>query len=399
MKRKFLIICLSLLLVMALLVPAGAGCAPKAEGEKVFKFAAVWALSGFAAYWGYENKWSMEIVEEDINAAGGIKVKGDYYKFQPVYYDHQFDTSIATTLARKAIFEDGIKYMGLWAQGEVMAVQPFSEKGKVIIITDNPGTVYLGPDYYYTFDAFFYYPDSVDVMFEYVKKKYPNYRKMASIYYDNPASHEMEEQWRDLAKEYAYEVVGTSFVPWGATDLYPVLTPFVKANVDILEIGVLSPELTALAVKQARELGFKGLFIDTDAFDYMLTAEGVGWEAMQGMLGAPYPANMTSDAGKRWAERFRQKSGKPALTGWAASFYDAAMLLKLAIEKANTFDTEKVAAAMEEVSFDGVFGPVKWGGKSVIGANRLLEQEIVLSEIQGQQAVDIYKALPRRLRK
>ncbi len=93
--------------------------------------------------------------------------------------------------------------------------------------------------------------------------------------------------------------------------------------------------------------------------------------------------------------------GSPGRSGQAGPWpylYDGMWLLKLAIEKANTFDTEKVAKALETVEFDGIFGPTSFGGKKTFGINRMINIKIPVAEVVKGAPKDVYSAYPLRSR-
>ena len=60
-----------------------------------------------------------------------------------------------------------------------------------------------------------------------------------------------------------------------------------------------------------------------------------------------------------------------------------------AIEKAGTFDTDKVLKVMETTQFNTAWGPLKIGGMKTYGINRQFIWPIVITQVQDGKAVDI----------
>ena len=396
-NRISLIALSSVLLVAALLVSVGSGCG-KPE-DKVFKIASIAAMSGSAAEWGIVQNGSLEIAVEDINAAGGIKVNGDSYTMEAFFYDHQYDPTIAATVARKAIYDDGLKVIHTWSEPEIQAMYPMVEKEEVIILTASSATGVVGRQYPLVWSTFPHYPDSIEVVHEYAAQKHPNLRRTASFFPDTAAGIVMADDWRRIVSDFGFEIVDEIFIPVvGMEDFYPPLTSLLAKGVDIIEPSQLSPQERATLMKQARELGFEGIFIQDNLFDFTTLSETIGWEAIEGTIGGPEPIRLTTDIGKSWRERFQERTGSPEL--WPAYVYDSTWLLKLAIEKANSFDTQKIMEAMETVSYDGIFGLTKYGGEDIpeIGLNRVFSRAIYVVEIVNGEAIEAYSAMAQRAR-
>ena len=91
------------------------------------------------------------------------------------------------------------------------------------------------------------------------------------------------------------------------TDFYPVLTPLIKKGVDIIDVASPGPEDASLIIKQARELGYKGIFAHADAPNIDDYADVAGWDAVEGFLGAPVYTELT-EVGKAWQTDYMAKT-------------------------------------------------------------------------------------------
>jgi len=395
MKAEYRWMVLSCLMV-GFLVASLLGCAPAAPKEKVFQYADINAFSGPAAPWGWMLQHSLNIAAEDINAAGGIKVGGEAYMVEVPMYDHAYDPSVAVTVMRKAIYDDGIKYASVLGGGVIPSINDLVQSEKVCIFGAAGGISWIGPKYPFTFKTYWDLSDSLDVILEYALKKYPNYKRIAMTYPDDDVGRDEAKFTPQIAKAHGLEVVDIIFSARATTDFYPALTGLLAKGVDIIEVGG-TPELQhGLIIKQARELGFKGLFVRSDGFTPEVVAETCGLDALEGHLGGPQFVEMPNDIGKRWAQRYVERYG--SLQSWTVYHYDGMFLLKAAIEKANSFDTEKVVPILETVSIEGALGEVSYKGKEVYGLNRLFVLPVPVVEMVNGKQVQVYSAIASRWR-
>lgn len=397
MKVKKLWAIILSMLVVGVLTFSVFGCAPEVEKEKVFKIADINAFSGPAAPWGWMLQHSLEMAAEDINELGGIKVGGDYYKVEVPRYDHAYDPSVAVSVTRKAIYNDGIKYAFILGGGNIYAVNDLLQSEKVISFGVALGTGWIGPKYPYTFKPYHDIADSLDVILEYALQKHPDYNRIAIMYPDDDMGRDTAARTVPIAEAGGWEIVDVIYSDRATTDFYPALTGLLAKGVDIIEFGGTPPSQQALIIKQARELGFKGIFTFPDAGMELTTIEPIaGIEALEGSLGGPMYVEMPTAVGKSWQERYVARAG--GLYPWTSWSYDAMFLLKAAIEKANTFDADEVMEALETVSFDGTSGTISFGGEDVYGLNRAFLLDVYVVEIINGELTQVHHGIARRWR-
>jgi len=113
----------------------------------------------------------------------------------------------------------------------------------------------------------------------------------------------------------------------------------------------------ALLMKQAREMGFTGLFMGTDAWEAPELVEIAGDAAEGAVFSSHYSAEAaTTPASAPFVEAFEAEYGETP-SAMAALGYDAYMLVIDAIERAGSFDPEAIRDAMATTeNFEGVTG-------------------------------------------
>lgn len=109
------------------------------------------------------------------------------------------------------------------------------------------------------------------------------------------------------------QVLGYEGVTQGEKDYNFVVNNVVSKNPDMLYFGGIYPE-AGIIVKQAREKGFKGLFMGGDGIDSSdlikiagPAAEGIYFTSLAGDV-------KQNDDGKKWAEEYEKAMGKKAET-------------------------------------------------------------------------------------
>ena len=93
-------------------------------------------------------------------------------------------------------------------------------------------------------------------------------------------------------------------------------------------------------------------------FDYDLF-KGLGEDMMPNLYGfdrAPFYA-LNNPQMKAFVKKFRTRTGEYP-SSWAVTVYDGLMVLKKAVEKAKSLETEKVIDALEGMQWDSLRGPL-----------------------------------------
>jgi len=386
--KRILFVSLVVVLMLGSLLVASS-CQGGKEGEKVFKFASLTPLSGAWAEWGFPIQYSLEIAVEDINAAGGIKVGDDYYKIEMVTYDNVGDPTVTASAARKAIYDDGIKYLFVTTTDQAAAINELCNDEKVLLFCDGPYRNYIGPQWPYSFQCWFEFVESEGAMLDYIQQKYPQYKRVAIMCSDDDRGHTAADDFKQFAPSRGFEVVDVIFTEAETTDYYSVLTQLLQKGVDIIDVDGHAFASQGYIEKQARELGFKGIFIHPDTLSVPVVSDIAGIGAIEGDIGATQLIEMPADIGKSWADQFTQKYG--SFEYWPSFKYDTLLLLKAAIEKANTFDTEKVMDELGKVTVNGLSGPVSFGvNKFTGGIPRSIKLKMYVVQVQNGELVEVY---------
>ena len=185
--------------------------------------------------------------------------------------------------------------------------------------------------------------------------------------------------------------------PRGTTDYYPFFTKLLVQKPDAF-LTISGPNELALMTKQLRELGYKGLILyctmlgDLDSF-----IKVAGEEASQGIW--------------TWYDDFKNPNAIPkirefqefytkVLKGSPNDIHFPAMMCSIevlvqALEKANTFDREKLIHVLESSEFDTLVGMCRFEGKATYGITRKLSAIFRIAELRGREWFHVGEAMLR----
>ena len=277
-----------------------------ASAQEVVKIGYSGPLSGGAALYGKNVLTGMEMAAAEINAKG-FEVGGKKYKLEIVALDDKYNPSETGINVQRLVQQHKTPAVLVPHSGGVFAVQAFNEKSNVLLLAytslpqvtarGNKLTIRIPPEFTGYVDPF-------------VKTTMSKFGKNVAI---ANADHDYAKAWTAAFKP-AWEAAGGKVVAENpmsynkATDFYSGVSRVLQGKPDVLFIGGPS-EPTALVVKQARELGFKGGFIllDQAKMDEMAKVIG-GYEPLEGAIGVmPLVEDQRPDA-KSFTERFRKQN-------------------------------------------------------------------------------------------
>jgi branched-chain amino acid transport system substrate-binding protein len=293
-------------------------------------------LSGPAAEYGQDMFYGIEMAVNEINAAGGMTVKGKKFKFKLEKLDDKNDPTAAVNNARRFKNNGAIAvYNGVFTTLAAMA-KINEEKGNEFLLmayTSTPKITKLGNKLLIGLTApnFIVY---VQQFIELAQKE--GWKKVAMVV----TSGGYGEEWR-VAFKNIWEKSGgiiTTDKPanyYTETDFSAPLTAALATNPDAMLIGGPSAT-TALVIEQARGMGFKGGFIciDQAKLDYMGNLLR-GYKLMHNTIGVAAPPSVAVPVTVAFQKKF-QSTYKRIVTSECYRNYGATMALAKAIEVAGT---------------------------------------------------------------
>ncbi len=303
-------------------------------------------LSGPAAEYGQDCFYGIEMAVNEINAAGGINIKGKSYKFKLERLDDRADPTTAVNNARrlqagKAVAIYNAVFTTIAAMSKIN-----EEKGNEFLLmayTSTPKVVQLGNTLLIgcTAPAFTVY---IQQFTEIALKK--GWKKIAMV----TTLGAYGEEWRKAFGDYWIKAGGTITIDKPAnyfteTDFSAPLTAALATKPDALLIGGPSAT-TALVIEQARGMGFTGGFIclDQAKLDYMANILR-SYKLMNNTIGVAAPPSVPVPVSEAFDKKYKA-TYKRLVTSECYRNYGVTHALAKAIEAAGTpSDVRAIRAA------------------------------------------------------
>ncbi|HEX6842933.1 MAG TPA: amino acid ABC transporter substrate-binding protein [Stellaceae bacterium] len=305
-----------------------------------------------------------EMWRDEVNAAGGIKAGGKSYKVRYVSYDDQSQGGRVQQLYTRLIVQDKAQFLfSPYSSGLTGTAAVITEQyGKIMVVTGGaePKTYELGNKYLFQAitSADHYLSGAVDAL----HATNPG-AKVALVYSDDPFSKAVVTAARAQALESGFKIVLDESYPPSQTDFSPVINKLISAGADALLGGGHYPDGATLARQlsdQQANLKWVTLLVAPGNEEFSTLGKPA--------LGISVPSQWEPQAvykpdfgptGAAFAKTFKAKFNVDA-DYHSASGYTAGMVLQHAIEKAQSIEPEKVAAALNGMDITTFFGHIKF---------------------------------------
>ena len=315
---------------------------PAADAKKV-TIGYTGPLSGGAAFYGKNALSGLEMATKEINEGGGFEVAGEKYQIDLQALDDKYMPNEAGINAKRLVQENNAPIVFTPHSGGVFALQEFNETDGFLLgaytsepqVTErgNTLTVRIPPSY----------AGYIEPFSKYSMERFG--KKVALV----PGNHAYAKAWTELFKP-QWEALGGEVVAENPmdynkdTDFYAGVSKSLAENPDVLFVGGAS-EPTALVIKQARELGFKGGFIvmDQAKMDEMATVLG-SYELLEGVIGVIPLTEYGGDAAPKFIEKYQEQYDK--IPGSEAAYhYQSLYVFVEAMKLAGTVEDAKAIHA------------------------------------------------------
>lgn len=358
---KLCVLAMALIAVSMLM----AGCG---GGDDTIKIGFNIPLTGDIPKVGEASKFAAEMLKADINGAGGLEIGGKKYQLEFIYEDNESKAESAVNAALKLIDQDGVVAMigpnsskqavpagGTANDNECPMISPWST---------NPNTTLDRP---WVFRAAFLDPFQGPVAVNFAAKTFG--AKTAAVIFDvsNDYSKGLAEifkaEWEAAMGSgtvLAYESHGTKDQDFSAQ-----LTNIVGAGPDFIFIPNNYNQV-ALIVKQARELGYNGPFMGSDAWGSAELMTLCGDDCKGQYFSTHYAAAGAKGATKEFIDRYAAEHGYTP-DDVAALTWDAARLVIQALKNLDELpaDLQAQRTAIRDslagiAEFAGITGSMKF---------------------------------------
>ncbi|STO31405.1 Leucine-, isoleucine-, valine-, threonine-, and alanine-binding protein precursor [Fusobacterium necrogenes] len=371
-----------MLLGLSILITA---CGEKEAGNKVgesaetIKIGGLGPLTGPLAIYGVTATNGSKLAFEEINKNGGILGK----QVEFVLFDEKGDSTEAVTAYNRLVDEGIVALVGDITSKPSLAVAEIAAQDNMPMITPT-GTQFniteAGPN---VFRVCFTDPYQGVILANLAKNNLKANTVAIMVNNSSDYSDGVAEAFIKEAERLGLKVVAKEGYAEGDKDFRAQLTKVAATNPDVLLVPDYY-EQVALITTQAREVGVKSIFIGPDGWDGVAKAlDSSAYGAVENSYFTNhYSVEDTNEKVQNFIESYREKY-KDEPSAFSALSYDAAYLMKAAIEKAGSTDKDAIIKAIKESDFAGVTGRLRFDEK-----NNPIKAVTVLKIVNGNYTFD-----------
>ena len=317
--------------------------------------------------------------QDMLNSKGGITVAGQKYNIEYAVQDDKSSPPDGVAATNKLI-QDGVKYIVAPIFPPVgLAMAPICEAAKVIRVnpTQNEPKQF-GPENPYYFDAWMTAYDIVPT-YDFLQKHYPNAKKIALIAPDDPGINTCFDLVAQECQKRGLTVVAKERFPTDTADFTSIVTKILAQKPDAIDgIGGLAIWATGY-INAARDQGFTGpIYADLIIGDPNLLLKMIKPAYLNDIFEAA--PDTLSDQMTPIVKELRplvEKTGAQYILD-SVNVLNATMVMLAGIQAAQSFDTDKVKAALEKMdTIDTPWGRGIMTGEDLGGLKHMIKLEKV----------------------
>lgn len=317
------------------------------------------SLSGTMAISETTVNKSLHMAADEINAAGGVLGK----QLKVVDQDGKSEPAVFAEKARSLIEKECVAAVfGGWTSSSRKAMLPVFEADNALLFYP---LQYEGmessPNIFYSGAA----PNQQIVpALDYLKEQ--GHKKLFLVGSDYVFPQTANRVVNAYAEGNGMEVVGEEYTPMGSTDFTTIVNKLKTSGADAV-VNTLNGDSNVAFFKEYKA---SGLTADQVPVISMSIAEeeisAIGLENVKGQLTAwNYYQTLDSSENQKFVKNFKAKYGASKPTSDPMeSAYTSLYLWKAMVEKAKSFDVDKVKAAADGVTFNAPEGKVTVDGEN-----------------------------------
>jgi len=276
-------------------------------------------------------------------------------------------------------------------------MKPILTDARVFNVCMEANTGIPSPDYPYMFNGITVTENGAWTMGHYslFTELFPEVKTVAHINPDYIA-YSWFPAAKAAAEAYGMTVVAQKGYPTGTVDFYPILSPIIAQHPDSIDFLSSTPGDIALMIKQARELGYKGILMSPNAAPMDLLTSITGMNYAEGYIMnqpdflSPLLPEGVHELYRDFSARFPDSA--EGIQNTTLSGYASVMLYKRGIERAGSIDTDMVKAVFDDPTFTMEFpgfGEKGFFGCETYGICRLFPWFTLISQIQDGELVTL----------
>ena len=295
---------------------------------------------------------------EQLNASGGLNVKGVKRKIELIGIDDRSDTETVVRSYEKLMGSDKVDLiLPPWSTGANFAMMPLAQKyGYPILAPTATGRKLLGMKNPYFF-ALLQQPDRMmDALAEYMVAR--SAKTAAVLYVDELFGLEQLDGLETSLKAKGIQIVEKKSYPLGVKDLQPALND-IKAKSPDAFVALSYPPDTFLITGQSRAIGFNPkLFYTAVGTAFPVYRDKFG-KVAEGVMGLGTWNPRTSPAAKEYFDAHVKRWQKEPDRWASAHAWAGLQILQVAVEKVG-LDRKAIRDYIANNEFDTIIGKIRF---------------------------------------
>lgn len=303
---------------------------------------------------GIETKKCLEIMVDQVNNAGGVKIKGDTYKINMIIYDDKYTADGGRAAVERLIYTDKVQFMvNQLGSAPVLGGLPIAEDNKIPTIPYAVSDKIPEPQNKYTYRM----SGAGGSNWVYITKEFPNAKTLVAFAIDDDTGRYNASVQTKVAKSYGVTVLDPVYFPRDTVDFAPFATKIKSLNPDVVSFwGGLPGTQLGLQLKALYEAGWRGVktmsIINLNEILSVCPKEAV--EGLLIMYGDPTELPKTTEYASKLKEEYIKRYGKWDYTGATvvSPFVVFVQMLKAA-DSLDPADIQKTVAGLEVWKVEG----------------------------------------------
>ena len=337
-------------------VMLAAAMAFPAVAAETIKFGAILSVTGPASFLGAPEEKTLKMLVEETNKKGGILGR----KVELIVKDSGASPEKAFSFAKQLIEEEKVfAIIGPSTSGESLKIKSLAEEGKTILMSCAAAEEIVVPVAKWVFKTPQKDRDVVIRIFQQMNKM--KITKIGVLSSNTGFGKGGKGIIENLAPQHGITIVANEVYDKAASDLTAEVTKVKAANAEAIVNWSIEPA-QAIAIKNARQIGFKGPIFLSHGFGNIKYVDAAG-EAAEGVL---FPAGRLLVADQlpktnpqrelllKYKKDYMAFCQGEECSTFGGHAFDAFLILQKGIEKAGSTDKEKVRDAIENLK--GVVG-------------------------------------------
>jgi len=337
-------------------VMLAAAMAFPAVAAETIKFGAILSVTGPASFLGAPEEKTLKMLVEETNKKGGILGR----KVELIVKDSGASPEKAFSFAKQLIEEEKVfAIIGPSTSGESLKIKSLAEESKTILMSCAAAEEIVVPVAKWVFKTPQKDRDVVIRIFQQMNKM--KISKIGVLSSNTGFGKGGKGIIENLAPQHGITVVANEVYDKAASDLTAEVTKVKAANAEAIVNWSIEPA-QAIAIKNARQIGFKGPIFLSHGFGNIKYVDAAG-EAAEGVL---FPAGRLLVADQlpknnpqrelllKYKKDYMAFCQGEECSTFGGHAFDAFLILQKGIEKAGSTDKEKVRDAIENLK--GVVG-------------------------------------------